>query len=227
MQKTLQVFLPYAKSYITQRFGENANPLYAGQGLKGHTAYDWGANYGTPIPCCTADSYCYSRMNEEAKDLSKYKAVFFLVETEAGIYEISYGHLSGFVAEVGKTYQVGDVIGFVGNTGPVFSSGVEVTEKQKEAGSHAGSHLHGPQIRPVKKVTKRATNKQYLVDAKGLLKKDGFYFEILDYENGYNGCVSLASFSTETPALKQDNSLKLLSLYQQLLSLLKKKFGVN
>ncbi len=212
MQKELQVFLPYPKSCITQRFGANANYSYARDGLKGHTAYDWGeiydtkskkyigAAWGSPIPNCTFDAYCYSHLNEGNKDLNAYRAVFFLVETETGLYEVSYGHLSTFEAQVGKTYQPGDVIGYVGNTGDVFVGDHEVTALEKNAGSHAGAHLHGPQVRPVKKVTKRSSKKQYLQDSKGVLKKDGFYFEVIDYNNGFNGCVSLAPFSTETLA---------------------------
>lgn len=35
---------------------------------------------------------------------------------------------------------------------------------------------------------------QYVYDAKGLFKRDGFYYEIVDYENGYHGCVDPAQF---------------------------------
>jgi murein DD-endopeptidase MepM/ murein hydrolase activator NlpD len=203
MQKTLQVFLPYDKSTITQRFGENANPLYAGAGLKGHTAYDWGVPYGTAIPNCTPNAYCYSRMNEGDTNYMDYKAVFFIVETETGIYEVSYGHLSGFVAEVGKTYQVGDTIGYVGNSGPVYVGQHEVTEAEKEAGSHAGAHLHGPQIRLLAKMQYTSGIGSYpdvISDANGPIRWNGYYLGVPNYSNGYNGCISLAQFSTETLA---------------------------
>lgn len=203
METTLKVFLPYSKTLITQRFGDNANPLYASQGLKGHTAYDWGAPYGSTIPNCTPDAYCYSRMHEGDKNLMDYKAVFFIVETEDGVYEVSYGHLSGFVAEVGKTYQVGDVIGYVGNSGEVYVGQHEVTEAEKEAGSQAGAHLHGPQIRPLLKVAKITAKMWPIYDIKGPLKIGKWFYVVKDYESGYNGCVSLAGFSTETLALKQ------------------------
>jgi murein DD-endopeptidase MepM/ murein hydrolase activator NlpD len=204
--KTLEVYLPYPKTLITQRFGENANGSYAADGLKGHTAYDWGASYGTDIPNCTADAYCYSLMHKDDPVLMDYRAAFFIVETDTGVYEVSYGHMSEILAVPGKTYQVGDVIGKVGNTGPVFSGQHEVTEAEKDAGSHAGAHLHGPQIRPVKKVKTTQTGpgyfNHYLSTGAGTLyqDKDGFYYEVPDYQNGYNGCVSLAPFSTETLA---------------------------
>lgn len=200
MQKSLQVYLPAPKSLITQRFGDNANISYKRDGLRGHTSYDFGMAYGAPIYNCTPDAYCYSRMHEGDTYLNNYRALFFLVETEIGIYEVSYGHVSGFVADVGETYQVGDIIGYVGNTGTVFAGNHEVTEKEKEAGSHAGAHLHGPQIRVLRKDKKRLPSTQYITTIDGYLKKDGFYYAIPNYNNGYNGCVSLAPFSTETLA---------------------------
>lgn len=196
----LKVYLPYAKNTITQRFGENANTSYARDGLKGHTAYDWGVPWGTPVPNCTPNAYCYSLMHVNDPVLNHYRAAFFLVETDTGTYEVSYGHLSKHIAEVGKTYQPGDTIGLIGNTGDVFSDH-EVTEAEKEAGSHAGAHLHGPQIRPVKKTKFTLKNKHYLETENGkLLSPDGLYYEVINYDNGYNGCISLAPFSTETLA---------------------------
>lgn len=202
MEKTLQVYLPYPKSSISQKFGDNATAFYAGQGLKGHPAYDWAVSWATKIPNCTKDAYCYSVMHQNDPTLMDYRAAFFIVETETGVYEVSYGHMSTILALVGKTYRPGDTIGLIGNTGPVFVGQHEVTEAEKDAGSHAGSHLHGPQIRPVKKVKQLTKNSVwYLHDEKGFYKdKDGYYYETLAYENGYNGCVSLASFSTETLA---------------------------
>lgn len=201
MEHSLHVYLPYPKSTITQRFGENANPLYAGQGLKGHPAYDWYQLYGTKIPNCTPDAYCYSIMHANDPVLMDYRAAFFIVETETGIYEISYGHISEILAVPGRTYQVGETIGLVGNTGPVFVGQHEVTEAEKDRGSHAGEHLHGPQIRVVAKTPFTNTYRHYLMDESGKpFLKDGFFYGIPDYDNGYNGCVSLAPFSTETLA---------------------------
>lgn len=213
MEKTLQVYLPYPKATITQRFGDNANPLYAAQGLKGHPSYDWGALWdavkkafigafwGAPIPNCTPNAYCYSIMHQNDPVLMDYRAAFFIVETETGVYEVSYGHMSTILAIPGRTYQVGETIGLVGNTGPVYAGSHEVTEAEKRAGSHAGEHLHGPQIRPVQKVKETDNKHQYLNDANGIYRDtDGFYYLVPNFNNGYNGCISMAPFSTETLA---------------------------
>lgn len=204
----MNIYLPYPKSTITQRFGANANPFYAQDGLKGHPAYDWGVPYGTPVPNCTANAYCYSVMHKGDPVLMDYRAAFFIVKDLVNTYEISYGHLSEITAEVGKTYQVGEMIGRVGNTGPVYAGTHYVTETEKDAGSHAGAHLHGPQVRPVTLVRHIDYAKPYLMDATGFYKdEDSRYYEIVNYENGYNGCISLAPFSTETLAMPLDASV--------------------
>lgn len=198
----MEIYLPFPKSLISQKFGANANVSYARDGLKGHTAYDWGAPWGTSIPNCVKDAYCYSVMHKDNPDPAQYRAVFTLVEDDTGVYEVSYGHCSAIYAVPGITYQVGDTLALVGNTGDVFSGDHEVTAAERIAGSHAGAHLHGPQIRPVKKVTEYDQTKQYLFDSNGPYQKDGLYYQVLDYNNGYNGCVSFAPFSTEVVASK-------------------------
>lgn len=201
----LEVYLPYPKGVITQRFGENGNISYKKNGLKGHTAYDWGVPWGTAIPNCVENAYCYSILNKNNPDPSQYCAVYFIVEPEDGTcYEISYGHCSKVIAQVGTTYQVGDIIGSVGNKGTVFVGNHEVTKAEKLAGSQAGSHLHGPQIRLLQKVRKYKKGYNYITDGSGTYQKDGYYYKIPDYKNGYNGCISLRQFSTEVLAEDYD-----------------------
>lgn len=189
-----------------QPFGANEVVLYNGQGLKGHTAEDWGFGYGQPIPNLAKDAYCYSVMNKDNADPMKYRAVFTLVEGDNGLSdwsEISYGHASDILAIPGKTYQQGDIIMKCGNTGDVYAFGQKITKEQKLAGSKAGAHLHGPQIRPVRRVGKRNSKKKYLTDANGYFQKEGDYFEIVDYDNGYAGCISPEAFYPKKATLKQ------------------------
>jgi len=65
----LSLFLPFALSTVSQKFGDNANPLYAGQGLKGHTAYDFAVPWGSPIHACV-DGPVYSGMLALVLDIS-------------------------------------------------------------------------------------------------------------------------------------------------------------
>ena len=156
-------------------------------------------------------------MNKDNPDPMRYRAVFTLIETKTGVYEVSYGHCNQILAEVGKTYKAGDILYTAGNFGTVYAGGGLVTKEQKLAGSHAGTHLHCPQVRPVKKVLNRDSKKTYLYDGHGLLKKDGFYFEVIDYENGYNGCINPAQFFNTFQA---KDAQKVLSIYQKIIDLL-------
>jgi murein DD-endopeptidase MepM/ murein hydrolase activator NlpD len=189
----LELWYPFPLSTRTQSFGENAAPLYKEQGLLGHTAEDWQPGYGAEILNCANDAYCYSLMNKDEPDLTKYRGVFTVVESDDGfVYEISYGHCKDMFAEVGKTYQAGDLIATVGNAGPIYTQGRPINDAERATGF--GAHLHGPQVRKCKKVTKVDNTKGYLKNGQGLFKKDGFYYEIVDISNGYNGCVNPTLF---------------------------------
>lgn len=221
MEKTLNLYKQFPDSKITQGFSENANTLYKSQGLVGHTTLDYGIPYGTPIASWANDAYCYSVLNRDNPDLSKYRGVFTLVETDAGVYEVSYGHASKIHAEVGKTYNVGDTLMECGNTGPVYVGGVEVSTTAKLKGSKAGAHLHGPQIRPVKKVKKTSKGKTYLLDGFGIFKKDGFYYEVIDFNNGTNGCVSPAKLFAEKTMQEYLNLTQQISLLTKVVGIMK------
>ena len=230
----LELYLPAPLSAISQGFAENANVSYARDGLVGHSAIDWAVPYGDPIYNLAENAYCYSVMNRENPDLMRYRAVFTLVNADNGVSdwaEVSYGHLDQITATVGTTYYPGDVLGTCGNTGTVFSGKNEVTAAQKKAGSKAGAHLHGPQVRPVLRVTKRNPKRQYLSDGFGLLKKDGYYFEIVNYENGTNGCINPKPFFTKglasEEAKKRESLKKQIGLLSTVLSLYKKLSSVK
>lgn len=191
---------PFALSTITQGFAQNATSTYAASGLKGHTGIDFGVAWGTPIPITADASYCYSTMSKDNPNLMAYRAVFTIVEDGDNCYEISYGHCSEMSAVPGATYQTGDTIAEIGNTGDVFVGNTKITNEQKMAGSHAGAHLHF-QVRLLKKVP-RATldgaNHKYVNDGNGLLVVDGFVYEVPFWDNGYNGCLDPQQFFTDT-----------------------------
>ncbi len=186
----MKLYRPFPRSTVSQNFGANANALYASQGLKGHTSTDFVVPCGTPLPNC-AEGLCYSVLNKDNPDLSKYRAAYFLVESDKDLFEVSYGHLGEIHCEPGKTYPVGAIIGTTSNTGDVYSYGEKVTKHRPGC---PGGHLHGPQIRPVRRVTKRTKGKRYLETGTGVLKQAGAYYEVLDQDNGYAGCVDPEPF---------------------------------
>jgi len=185
----MELYLPFPLNSVTQRFGENATKYYEDHWMDGHTTYDWEQPYGTAVPFC-ATGVVYSVMNRDNPDPSRYRAVFQIVHDGPISYEVSYGHLDKIYAKVGQMAQAGQILGTEGNTGDVFASGRAVTKEERLNGSHAGAHLHGPQVRPCRRVKFTSQGKQYLSDGYGLYR-DGAanYYEVIDYENGFNGCI--------------------------------------
>jgi len=183
---------PLDKGYKAgQGYDENANPLYAKAGMKGHGAEDWPAPYGTPIYAVT-DCYLFSTINLGASP-ERYRAVYTIVDDTDFSYEVSYGHVIDCVAPVEAYIARGTMIAHVGNYGSVYYGGHFVTKEEKIAGSRAGSHLHF-QIRKCIKVKKTRKGKKYLEDRHGKLNLKGHYYEVVDPNNGYGGCVDPAPF---------------------------------
>jgi len=154
--------------------------------LLGHPGLDYSFAWNEEVPFI-ADSYVYSKLNENNKDPEKYTGTCTIVEENGEVDEIIYGHPNLMPVEIGKVYTVGETAALAGNRGMVFSSGRRITKEEKLAGSRDGTHLH-LQRRPCIKVKTKTKGKKYLRDAKGDFKKDGFYYEIKNPDNGYAGC---------------------------------------
>jgi hypothetical protein len=104
------------------------------------------------------------------------------------------------------------IFGTAGNTGPVYAGGVLVTKDQKLSGSRAGTHLHGPQIRKCRKV--KSPDGYLICHGFGPYPdKVGFYYEIVDYENGLNGCIDPTPFWT---GMYATDAPRFISIYQTL-----------
>lgn len=182
-------------STIGQYFGGNAVDYYGKAGWRGHTSLDFQQSHGTPLPAF-ASGLVYSVINRDNPDPMRYRAVYQLVEGENGLwYEVSYGHLDEIYATPGQFVHAGTIIGTVGNTGDVWSAGRYVTREEKLAGSKAGSHLHGPQVRPLYRV--KQLNGTALSDGYGVYRDaEGHYFQVAHPDNGYAGCVDPMPFFT-------------------------------
>lgn len=181
--------------------------------------------YGDDVFACV-DAPVYSVINRNNPDLMRYRAVYQLLEVGDLVYEISYGHLGRIDVAPGDFVRAGQVIGSVGNTGTVFAGDHEVTKAEKDAGSKAGAHLHGPQIRVCRKVSRTVPGGNYLHDGNGIYYRNAYY-EILDYDNGFNGCIDPWPLFNGLQAKSAPQTLslygKLLPILQALLASLKAK----
>lgn len=175
---------------ISQPFGANANPSYAGEGLKGHTGVDTYCGYGTDVHSAY-DGLVYKVLKnpQDAFDGSGYTAVFILVTTPFETFEYSVGHLNPTVI-AGQFIKKGDKIGTEANHGEVYAGTEHITLAMQAAGDTRGSHRHN-QKRIVKKVRSTEPGKFYLTSFGGGYYYDDNYYEIVDIRNGYDGCVDM------------------------------------
>jgi murein DD-endopeptidase MepM/ murein hydrolase activator NlpD len=180
---------------LTQPFGANANPSYKGAGLKGHSGEDYTIGFKKDIRA-TVTGEVYSLLNIVNPDPDKYRAVFQIIDEPDFSYEVSYGHIVKAYVYVGQIVKAGELIATEGNYGTSYSNGILVTADQKATGK--GTHLHF-QVRKCIRVKKKSSKKQYLKDANGFLKRNEFFYEVVDYDNGYNGCVDPAQFYGNKP----------------------------
>lgn len=175
---------------LQQGFGGNATETYANNGLKGHTGTDHSCGYGSPIHSYFEEEYVYKVLTKErpAADGTGFTGVFTIIDNGIEVFEFLYGHCNPNVS-TGQILTKGTVLGTEANNGEVYSNGVRITLEMQKAGDHRGTHRHD-QKRILKKVTKTEQGKKYLSDLNGLLQKDGYYYEIPYWNNGYNGCVN-------------------------------------
>lgn len=172
---------------LGQPFARNYNPLYHAGGLLGHTGYDESCGYGSDIHSYV-NGYVYSLYTPEKPASDGFTAIYMLCETPLETYEFCVGHVSEINVKIGDTVKIGDVIGKEGNHGQVFQGGQQITLAMQKAGDKRGSHRH-VQKRVVERVMHTTPGRHYLQTEEGILVKDGSYFEIPLYDNGFNGCV--------------------------------------
>lgn len=100
---------PLESIHVNQGFGQNLNPIYAQQGLKGHSGLDLMATHGTPV-YATHDGVCYPKVDDHGGN-----GVSIMAD---GFYTISW-HLidDDAVVHTGDKVKAGDLIGYADSTG--------------------------------------------------------------------------------------------------------------
>lgn len=199
------------KGYISQYFGQNANPSYKKAGKLGHTGIDSHKGYGSKV---RLDNTGHVYKIYRAGDLSSNWAGIYLITPYKDHYmEVCIGHLSEVFHLEGQVVPEGALIGKEGNKGLVYQGGIKITPEMQRAGDRRGSHRH-ENYRPVKKVREKKKDKHYLRDSKGNHYKDGagYFYEILHNDNGYKGCVDPMFFKHE------DTLMDKIRIYMNLLT---------
>lgn len=123
---------PVKSSYITQKFGENKNNIYATLGWVGHNGIDFGVPSGTPFYWYGTDKGTLIEIGQDNLG-GNYCSV--LTEEDGKFYRHRFFHLQEVKAKVGQVLESGDFIGYTDNTGTATT----------------GPHLHALDIKEVRK----------------------------------------------------------------------------
>lgn len=182
--------------YLDQSFGGNATATYKNGGLLGHTGVDNRCGYGSEIKSYFDTEYVYKVLTKEnpANDGSGFTGVFTIVDNGIETFEFLYGHCNPSVT-VGQILTKGTVIGTEANNGEVYirqSDGtyLRITLEMQKNGDQRGAHRHD-QKRILKKVAPFSNKYKYISAPTGeAYYKDGYWYAIPYYNNGFNGCTN-------------------------------------
>jgi hypothetical protein len=209
-------FKTYNKGRFTQYFGGSpaTNPTqYTTRGQDGHSGVDSQLGWNAPI-VCDNDSYVYKViLSNQSKE--NWQGVYMLVDlTDEITMEICQGHFNKILVNEGEWIPENAVIGLEGNRGYVFSGGTQITPEMQKAGDQRGHHVHTA-YRPCRKVKSTKRTEYYLLDVNGKKYKDkkGYYYQIINKDNGYKGCVNPFLYS-----VFPDNDTQKLSMVRNVLS---------
>lgn len=175
---------------LGQGFGGNANPSYASGGLIGHPGIDERCGYGTPIHSIY-DGVAYKVLTPQlpSNDGTGFTGVFMIVDDGLECFEWLVGHCDPLIQD-GEPVRMGDAIGTEANHGTVYSGNTQITLAMQKEGNHEGSHRHY-QKRPLMPVPATTWSNSYLTNRNGSpYRLNGFYYQVFNPKNGYNGCVS-------------------------------------
>lgn len=118
--KPFELFYPVKPRWMNQRFGENATPIYAQFGMKGHNGIDFQASEGTFVRAAHDGLVTFA--GEDGA--SGYTIVVRTHDQRAykgggAFFKTLYCHLrkDGILVRSGQSVRVGDIIALSGNTG--------------------------------------------------------------------------------------------------------------
>lgn len=175
---------------LFQGFSQNGNAFYKQQGLCGHPGLDTGCGYGSTITSPVSGRVC-GLYTPERPARDGYVAVYLLVKTTLETFELSVGHCSKVLVQVGDIVKKGDPIALEGNKGIVYVGGTQITLVMQKAGDKRGSHRHW-QKRVVVEVAKRRSGGNYLRNASGYVRTpSGGYYEWALPDNCHASCIDM------------------------------------
>ena len=102
-------------NWITQKFGENKNPIYKKWGMVGHNGVDFLAQDGEPIYWDCFD--CVGKVVGLSVEPNEGLGVVVITEDKDGIFQHRFWHLKDISCKVGQILDSGQLIGHANSTG--------------------------------------------------------------------------------------------------------------
>ena len=111
----IKLLRPLKSNFITQKFGENLNPIYAQEGMKGHNGTDFRAIDGEEI---RFNDFNRGQVVHLSNSQTYGIGVTVLVkQSDFAAYKLIYWHLKDYVVQMGDFLDTGDLLGHADNTG--------------------------------------------------------------------------------------------------------------
>lgn len=184
------ILFPVRGGTISQKFGENPDFYKSRFGINGHNGVDIVSFHRDSLFACE-DGTVFKVYDLKTGSVTKGFGLYLLGDSDKdGVCNVwVYWHtMSNIKTKSGDRVKTGDIIAFEGASGQVYEDGVEVPDDKKGVFPYPGTHLHWGYMKAVR--TKEVKNRA-LSDITGNVywDKEGFAYEVLDYDNGTNGYV--------------------------------------
>jgi len=206
------ILFPIKNGKIVQGYGENVEFYKQRFGLTGgHNGIDIVSFHGDDL-LCAEDGFVYKIYNISSGSVTKGFGVCILTNpNENGIVtEWVYWHtMSNIQVKEEDKVKQGQLLAFEGDSGYVYTNGQPVPDSQKGIPPYPGTHLHWG-----KRFCKKTLNPTGIVlainefsvgtvpELLSYKDNDGYYYEILNINNGCYGFVN--PMSDGNPPLNYD-----------------------
>lgn len=176
-----------------------------------HNGVDWKQGFGSPIRSDNA-GMAYKTI-AAGFTADNWAAVHILVPLERHdrFMEIILGHVSAVLVDEGAAVKENQIVALEGNRGLVYSGGVRITPEMQKGGDKRGSHVHEC-WRLTQRVKAMRKGQHYLRTKYGdpYMDKQGFYYEIIDNDNGFKGMIDPRLYDSLSTADKIDKAVEVL-----------------
>ena len=187
-----KILFPIKNGNVTQKFGESADFYLKRFGITGgHNGVDIVSFHGDSI-YCPEDGTIVRTYDISHGSVTAGFGIWLVgnpdENNESNIW-ILWHTMSNLNCIEGQKVKQGDVLAYEGDSGSVYTGGVQVPDSKKGLPPYPGTHLHWGKIK-AKRVLE--SSNQCLANLQGVSYRDSdnYLYEIIDFNNGMRGCIN-------------------------------------